>query len=235
MSHNHRDQNSEIADRLFRNVRILCLVTTYPKHKTKAKYIRETWGSRCNHIIFITPTSIESLESLILPGAKEGRSNVWNSIREGLKHVHEKYADKFDFVLKTDDNTYVIMENLRYLLGTESPYEPKAFGFKYQDEGVTYFASAQILSRKTVKLFVEKAYPNGNLCKTGEFWDSDKELGRCLQNIGIKFGETLDSEGKERIFPFSPRHHMLPETMVPGKNRSYVAKAIRRIDVCINF
>ncbi|KAL5280833.1 C1GALT1.2 family protein [Megaselia abdita] len=230
ISHTHRDQNTEIADRLYRNVRILCLVTTFVNHKTKAKFIKETWGSRCNHIIFLSPKSIDSFETLVMPGAKEGRSYLWHSIREGLKYVHVKYMNKFDFVIKTDDNTYVVMENLRYLLETESPNEPKAFGFKYKDQDVVYLSSVQILSRETVKRFALKAYPDESLCRTGEIWDSDIELGRCLKNIGVEFGETLDSEGKERVFPFSPRHHMLPETMVKGKNNSYVAKAMRRKD-----
>lgn len=235
MSHTHRDQDTKIADRLFRNVRILCLVTTYKRHIKKAMYIKEAWGSRCNEIIFVSPDPIDSFQTLVVPGSKEGRYGVWHSIRESLKYIHEKFANKFDYVIKTDDNTYVVMENLRYLLETESPDEPKAYGFKYKDQDVLYFSSVQILSRETVSRFVMRAYADESLCKTGEVWDSDVELGKCLKNIGVGFGETLDSEGKERIFPFSPRHHMLPETMVPGKNKTYVARAVRRKDVSLPY
>lgn len=234
MSHKHRDQSRDVADSLFNKVRILCLVTTYANHQSKAKSIQETWGSRCNKIIFVSPKSIDFLEVLTIPGAKEGRSNVWHGIRESLKHIYEKYSNKFDYVVKTDDNTYVIMENLRYLLERESPDELKVYGFKYKDEGLTYLSSIQIMSREVVKKFVEKALPDGEICKDGEVWDFDKELGKCLINIGVEFGETLDFEGKERIFPFSPSHHMFPETMVPGKNVTYVTRAVRRSDVRFN-
>ena len=45
-------------------------------------------------------------------------------------YCNVSFRDKADWFMKTDDDTYVIVENLRYMLHYHKPTEPIYFGFK---------------------------------------------------------------------------------------------------------
>lgn len=96
--------NQNLAELLFEKVKILCIVLTHPQnHKTKAIHVKNTWGQKCNKLLFVSSKPDESLEIISYSGP-ESRDALWNKTKTGFKFAYENYIDEFDWFLKADDD-----------------------------------------------------------------------------------------------------------------------------------
>ena len=97
--------------------RILCLVTTSPSnHKTKAIAVSETWGQRCDTLLFVSSQPEKGLPIIDVKCEKEDHDHLWCKNRKGIEEAHKRFKDGYDWFLKADDDTYVVVENLRHLV-----------------------------------------------------------------------------------------------------------------------
>ncbi|XP_065171708.1 glycoprotein-N-acetylgalactosamine 3-beta-galactosyltransferase 1-like [Atheta coriaria] len=212
-THNHDDEDASVAQQLAEEVRVLCWVMTGPaNHEKKARHVKNTWGKRCNHLLFMSSTEDSSLPSVALP-VSEGRDNLWGKTKEAFKYVYLHYHDKADWFLKADDDTYVVVENLRYMLKPYDKDRPIYFGcrFKpYVKQGYMSGGAGYVLSKNALKRFVNVALPNATLCKQSNSGSEDVEIGKCLEAVGVEAGDSRDAQGRGRFFPFVPEHHLIP-------------------------
>jgi len=196
---------------LYDQVRILCWVLTGPKnHETKAKAVLRTWGARCNKLIFMSSQKDPRIDSVAL-NVSEGRNNLWAKTKAAFTYVYQHHLNEYDWFIKADDDTYVIVENLRYMLYQYQSDYPINFGARFKlDEVQGYMAGGPgyVLSREAVRKFVEIGIPNPDKCYKENDGDEDHEIGICLQKINVKFGDSRDSEEKRRFLNFPPEKHI---------------------------
>ncbi|ALC46076.1 CG2983 [Drosophila busckii] len=207
------DNQTTLADQLAKEVRVLCWIMTSPKnHDTKALAVKRTWGKRCNKLLFMSSVDNEYEDTITLQ-TEGGRDNLWGRTKAAFKYVYEHHFDEADWFLKADDDTYTIIENLRYMLYSHDAATPIYFGHKFKplvQQGYMSGGAGYVLSREAVRRFVVEALPNPKLCKQHNGGVEDAALGKCLQNVKVVAGDSRDGKGRGRFFPFIPQDHVYP-------------------------
>lgn len=194
--------------------KVLCWIMTTPKnHNTKAKAVKLTWAKRCDKVLFMSSKEDLEIGSITL-NVSEGRENLWAKTKEAFRYVHKHFLKDFDWFLKADDDTFVIVENLKYFLQSKSPEEPIYFGSRLKPmvrQGFMSGGAGYVLSKKALQRFVEDALTNEDICYKGNNGPEDVEIGKCLQNVNVTAGDTRDENGRGRFFPMAPENHLVPE------------------------
>ncbi|KAH8421216.1 hypothetical protein KR009_001043 [Drosophila setifemur] len=202
--------NESLAEKLHREVRVLCWVLTTPKyHKSRAVHILRTWGKRCNKIYFMTSEPDDELPTVLLQ--KPDRYEVlWGKTKEAFTYIYEHLRHEADWFMKADDDTYVFLENLRYMLYPYSPDTPIYFGYNYKmigphqkNESYMSGGSGYVLSREALRIFAE-GLKDPTKCRPEDDHAEDVEMGKCLYNLGVKAGDSRDSQLRNRFYPVAP-------------------------------
>lgn len=96
--------NDIFSNKLYNEVKVLCMIMTNPaNHKTKAIHVRNTWGKRCNKLLFITSQDDPDLDTIVLP-VKESRKALRNKTKGSFLFAHDQYLNEFDWFMKADDD-----------------------------------------------------------------------------------------------------------------------------------
>ena len=101
-----------------------------------------------------------------------------------FRYVYKHYFNDFDWFIRADDDSYVIMENLRYFLSGQDTNRPVFFGHKFKAIVPTgYFAGGPgiVLSREALYRFSTKGL---ELCPEDTKMIDDVYLGFCMHNLG---------------------------------------------------
>ena len=210
------DNDSEAA-RLRSEVKILCWIMTAPKNlMSKARHVKAAWGKRCNKLVFFSSKNDSILPAIGL-NIREGRDFLWGKTKRAFKYVFDNHFHQADWFLKADDDTYVIVENLRYMLSHFNASQPIYFGrhFRpYVAQGYMSGGAGYVLSKQALYRFVTQALAaGGRHCRRSDGGAEDLEMGQCLMSVGVKPVDSRDQEGRERFHPFIPEHHAVPNVL----------------------
>ena len=212
------------------NVRLLCMVLTTPKnYKKKAVHVQATWGRKCNTLVFLSDTSRvlkkpENLQVIELVGTR-GREKLWEKVKRGMVSVAQSYNGTFDFLLKADDDTYVVVDNLRNLISRMDPSEEFIFGHKQNDQGVSYLSggSGYVMSSSAFNHIVTDGFrkdgpqqcilPHAEGDEVKVYPNEDLQMGKCAQLLNINLYNS-EINGQSTFFPFKFEQHLVKSLAV---------------------
>eukprot|EP00092_Neocalanus_flemingeri_P085955 GFUD01108234.1.p1 GENE.GFUD01108234.1~~GFUD01108234.1.p1 ORF type:complete len:323 (+),score=98.26 GFUD01108234.1:167-1135(+) len=212
--------------------RLLCMVLTTPaNYLTKAVHVQATWGRRCDTLLFIssserglvswfiTPDIVSDLPVLELAGVL-GREHLWDKVKLGLSTIWRDYSSQFDFLIKADDDTFLIVDNLKHLLSELSPSDPLILGHHQEDRGVAYLSGGPgyVLSHAAVREIVEVGLGGDLPChlphpvgqEVQVYPNEDLQMGKCASLLHIPV-QSSEVQGQSTFLPF-----LLPRHLVPG-------------------
>lgn len=208
----HSNDQTALQENLYKNVRVLCWILTNPT-ENKSIHVMNTWGKRCNKFLIMSTKNDTNPNVIKLP-VKNGRNYLWARTKKAFEYVYKYHWNDADWFLKADDDTYVIVENLRYLLYQYTPDNPIYFGSKFKpfvSQGFMSGGAGYVLSKAALHRFIKHALPDKTKCRQDHEGAEDVEMGRCLENVQVTAGDSRDVEGKDRFFPFVPEQHIIPK------------------------
>lgn len=204
----HIGEDSGLSDSLYKRVRILCWVMTGPNNlEKKTRHVKATWSRHCNIVVFMSSVDDPDFPTVGLD-TKEGRDQLYWKTIKAFHYVQEKHADDADWFLKADDDTYVVVDNLRWVLANRSPDEPVYYGrrFKpYTKQGYMSGGAGYVLSREALKRFVE-GFRTKKCTHTTSV--EDLAMGQCMEKMGVVAADSRDTLQRETFNPFVPEQHL---------------------------
>ncbi|XP_033762858.1 glycoprotein-N-acetylgalactosamine 3-beta-galactosyltransferase 1-like isoform X2 [Pecten maximus] len=197
----HKD-NDKIAKDLWRKVRILCLIMTSENNlNTKAKYVKQTWAKRCNSAIFITSKTNTGFPTVGLD-IPEGREHLTAKTMKAFQYIFKSHFNEADWFIKIDDDSFVILENLRYFLSSYSPDDAVYFGHSFKSivkQGFYCGGGGHVLSKEALRRLAMNGLTYTS-CQYGE--EIDVELGKCMEYLGVETADSTDALGRSRFHCF---------------------------------
>jgi glycoprotein-N-acetylgalactosamine 3-beta-galactosyltransferase len=193
--------------------RILCWILTFPAAgDTKAAGVNNTWGRRCDTLLYMTTEHVEELNTVELKlWGPEGRDKLWTKSKLAWLHVYEHYRDKADWFIKADDDTYLMMDNLREFLSQYNTMDPHHFGRKFSVYKDAYYSGGSgIVLSKEALLRMGKAFPTAE----AEGWagaprgtgPEDLLTSKSLAPLGVLAVEAVDKNDRQLFFPMGLEH-----------------------------
>lgn len=205
--------DDSLARELQQRSRLFCWANSLEDRlHTSLRAINDTWVRRCDdHLYFIESRTSLSHDVLAL-GVPDGRRYLTDKSTRAWKLLYGRKLQDFDWFLQGDEDTYVVVENLRLLLSHYNASQPVWIGFVYSHaikEGFMSGGASYVLSREAVRLLVEEGYGKNlpGCPQTGGHAD-DMNLGVCLAALGVPLANTLDRLGRHTFHTHSAHNYV---------------------------
>nr|CDS29439.1 glycoprotein N acetylgalactosamine [Hymenolepis microstoma] len=121
-------------------------------------------------------------------------------------YAYEHHADDYDYFLKANDDTYVIVENLRYKLSTKIPDEPFYMGRRFVKNSKTSYPSGgagYVISRGALNIIAKGILEGVEACRSRNI-PEDHAFGICADALGVLIIDSLDEHDLDCFHPFRP-------------------------------
>lgn len=190
---------------------------TGPKNlETRTKHIRRTWAKRCGKVIYMS--SVKTDLSTVQLNVSEGRDNLYWKTIKALQYLHQHHLDEANWFLKADDDTYVVMENLHYVLSQYDPEKPLYLGRRFTpfiSQGYMSGGAGYVLSKEALRRFV-KGFSTGECTHFSSI--EDMALGKCMETMKVQPADSRDVKGRQTFHPYPPDYYVVRQ---PARSRPW--------------
>ena len=135
---------------------------------TRVVHQKATWGKRCEKLLVMSSKEDKNFPAIGLPNTKEGRSHIDFKTKAAWKYIYKRYIDNYDFFVKVDTDTYLVVENLLEFLSDKDPSKPYHYGHLYTPKNwnITYTAGGpgEVLTKEALRLLVTEALVKYDNC-----------------------------------------------------------------------
>lgn len=208
--------------------RILCTAYTIESHHDKIAALSETWGQKCDGFMAPSTKTNVSLGTVnILHLGAEDYWNIWQKVRSIWAYIYDNYYNEYDWFHLAGEDQYVIVENLRSYLESDTirsavngggepltdwaqeMQTPIYLGRRMAEHGrlsllYNHGGPGYTLNKAALKSLVS-LFP---VCdpKLAHAWE-DVLIGFCLQKKNIRAFDTRDFSGAHRYHPLGFGHN----------------------------
>lgn len=126
-----------------------------------------------------------------------GYEHLWLKTRAAFRYIYENHLNDADWFFKGDDDTYLIMENLKHFLSQHDSTKAHLFGRHIinMDGDFESGGAGYVFTRTVLREFYE-AMKDKTICKeTSKF--EDVEFAKCVINRGIRPKDARDYLGRQ--------------------------------------
>uniref|UniRef100_A0A0N4ZLN1 N-acetylgalactosaminide beta-1,3-galactosyltransferase n=1 Tax=Parastrongyloides trichosuri TaxID=131310 RepID=A0A0N4ZLN1_PARTI len=201
-----------------KRIKVLCIVFTHTKnHFTRAVAVKDTWLKHCDNALFVTNEIEDSLKSkdgkinvVIFDKKNDTYDNLWYKTKFSFTYVYDNYfknENRYDYFIKADDDTFVIVENLKRFLKNKDENESYYFGSKmrpHKKYGVKGFMSGgagYVLSRGSLEKLVTEGFLGDEKCGKIKIEAEDVAVSWCLGKLNILPTYSRDEQDNVLFFP----------------------------------
>ena len=121
---------------------------------------------------------------------KESRDILWGKTKKSFQYVWEHHREDADWFMKADDDTYVVVENLKAMLKDVDPKAPVFYGARYDwqgfKDGYMSGGSGYVLSKEALRRFIQDGLPDSSKCEPrDEFKNAQEDMEMGIQKITV--------------------------------------------------
>ncbi|XP_071098499.1 glycoprotein-N-acetylgalactosamine 3-beta-galactosyltransferase 1-like [Haliotis cracherodii] len=198
--------DNTVAEALSRKVRLACFITTREVNmETKLKAVNETWGKRCDKMLYVMTTNKTGPDILGVT-IPDSHRTLTEKIVHAFTHMYNTSLDEYDWFLKADDDTYVIVENLKFLLAHLNASKPVYVGdhfAPFSPNGYMSGGAGYAVSREALRRLVEQGYRVPGRCRHAG-GSEDIETGRCMYKVAVSTYLSLDKYNRSTFHGANP-------------------------------
>lgn len=185
--------------------RILCVILTSPSSEKKMTAVKDTWSKRCDSRLFVVArkSGAPMLQyPFLYVNTTESRNHLTEKIMLAFSYVYKHLLTKFDWILKADDDTYILVENLRHLLSQYNSSQMGYAGYHFKTHmrhGYMSGGAGYVISHAAFQKLGETCFQTKPCVKRDK--NEDVEVGLLLQDLNVYVLSSLDNEGRETFHP----------------------------------